>query len=234
MTLTFCPHRRACSRAGFTLIELLAVIAIIAVLAGIVIGVQAGITERQLESRAKGELATIAIALESFKAKYGDYPWLGPDTASADAGNFSVADRAAGGNSQDLYKVLAGQLIMVGDGGTSVDVRAPANQGTPLTDLGRLEAVGPTGSEYLVDPWGTPYYYYYIDEGAVGNRTSWKRPGFILLSAGPDTEFDPSAGGASLRDGELPADLSQFFSGGAANSEGAPQNLDNLIYGIEY
>lgn len=62
------------SRRGFTLLELLAVIAIIAILSGIVIGVGRRASESGKIARAKAELATIGAALEAYKRSYGDYP----------------------------------------------------------------------------------------------------------------------------------------------------------------
>lgn len=60
--------------AGFTLLELLAVIAIIAVLSGMVIGVGRRASERGKTARARVELAAISTALEDYKRTYGDFP----------------------------------------------------------------------------------------------------------------------------------------------------------------
>lgn len=61
-------------RRAFTLLELLAVITIIAILAGIVIGVGRRASEVGRVARAKAELAAIGSALEAYKRLYGDYP----------------------------------------------------------------------------------------------------------------------------------------------------------------
>ena len=68
------PSLRFSAIPGFTLLELLAVITIIAVLAGLVIGVGRRASEVGRVARAKAELAAIGSALETYKRTYGDYP----------------------------------------------------------------------------------------------------------------------------------------------------------------
>lgn len=59
---------------GFTLIELLVVVAIIAILAGLTLAAIGGINQRAARDRAKGEVAAIANALQSFQVQRGFYP----------------------------------------------------------------------------------------------------------------------------------------------------------------
>ena len=68
------PSGANSNRAGFTLLELLAVVGIIAILAGLVLGVGRHAIESGKISRAKCELTVLAAALESYKRSYGDYP----------------------------------------------------------------------------------------------------------------------------------------------------------------
>lgn len=60
--------------SAFTLLELLAVITVIAILAGIVIGASRRASEAGKTARAKAELAALGAALETYKRHYGDYP----------------------------------------------------------------------------------------------------------------------------------------------------------------
>ena len=72
---------RRTGNAGFTLIELMAVITIIVILAGLVVGGMGFVNERQAKERAKVQLALIAKALEEYKLDMGTYPPTG-DSAS--------------------------------------------------------------------------------------------------------------------------------------------------------
>lgn len=60
--------------AGFTLIEILLVVGVLGILAGITLGISSGIREHRREQQARGELAALAVALESYRAEHGDYP----------------------------------------------------------------------------------------------------------------------------------------------------------------
>lgn len=57
----------------FTLVELLAVIAIMAVLAGITIGIVPLINQNSADAKTRGIIKAIEVALENYKAKYGYY-----------------------------------------------------------------------------------------------------------------------------------------------------------------
>ncbi len=64
-------HRRP---DAFTLIELLVVISIIAVLAGLVVGLAPMANRRMKEARVRAELAALVSAIDAYKAKYGVFP----------------------------------------------------------------------------------------------------------------------------------------------------------------
>ena len=61
---------------GFTLIELLVVVAIIAIIATIALVNYQTAQSRANVSRVKGELATIALALEGYLVDFNDYPLM--------------------------------------------------------------------------------------------------------------------------------------------------------------
>ena len=62
------------NRNAFTLVELLTTITILAVLAGIALGVTKLVFTKAHESKNQALIKTIEIALEQYKTKYGYYP----------------------------------------------------------------------------------------------------------------------------------------------------------------
>lgn len=61
-------------RKGFTLVEMLVVITIIGMLSALITGAVMGALRAAKRSRIKTELGQVAIAVEDYKTKYGEYP----------------------------------------------------------------------------------------------------------------------------------------------------------------
>jgi len=78
--MTLVPPGANPARAAFTLLELLSVITIIALLAGIVLGVGRRAAESGKTARAKAELALLGAALEDYRRTQGDFPRTGDGT----------------------------------------------------------------------------------------------------------------------------------------------------------
>ncbi|MCM2275458.1 MAG: prepilin-type N-terminal cleavage/methylation domain-containing protein [Candidatus Didemnitutus sp.] len=166
---------------AFTLLELLAVIAIIAVLTGIVIGVGRRASTAGKVAQAKAELAVLSAALESYKRQYGDYPQAG-------AVNFALplTPIAADHANVRLYNALTGFY------GPKINELQPRGRefielvrfSTETADTGMATAALVSAPELnaLLDPWGNRYVYYYRS----GSGATWTQPGYVLYSVGPD------------------------------------------------
>ncbi len=194
------PVRRDRCASAFTLIELLTVMAIIAVLSAMTLGLVAAAKQRASIARAKSELAHFAQALEEYRRHYGDYP----QTGSAQHATPVIA--ATIGTTQAealLFNALTGVF------GPSRFTSADRLNGPVLVDVAKLsvEAVlvaatfaVPSGAppqkntvaNSFLDPWGRRYQYYYRAAAPVspaGTTTvanAWLAAGYILYSLGPD------------------------------------------------
>ena len=74
--------------SGFTLVELMTVIAIIAVLAGLILGVAGYAMRKADQSRAMADMEKIMNALEEYRLAYGSYP---TNTMANNSGNWVSA-----------------------------------------------------------------------------------------------------------------------------------------------
>lgn len=146
-------------RSGFTLIELLAVITIIVILAGIVVGGMKFAQEKQAREKAKLQVSLIGKALEEYKLDNGSYP---------------AADNAMGtGQSNLLYKAL----YWDGASDTTKTKKIYLAELDPAnTKQGWVDGTG--ANALIKDPWGSEYRY------RTGN--SAVNPDFDFWSVGKD------------------------------------------------
>jgi len=188
----FRTRRASHAVAGLTLIELLAVIGIIGLLAAITFGLARGVQERAGIGKARVEIAAIAQALEAYKLQYGDYPQTD--------------------NPATMLQSLIGRRGPTG----------AAITGRPLIEMGKFATVNDSDpftvpQAVLMDPFGKSYNYAYKSPAG-----SWKNPGFVLFSTGPDGALE----------GTLPADgiLTAAFES-AYNTGTRTGNPDNIYHG---
>jgi prepilin-type N-terminal cleavage/methylation domain-containing protein len=187
-------RRRSDVVRGFTLIELLAVIAVIAILAAFAVGAIRGARERTNIARARGELATLATALEEFKRRYGDYPQTGEFTQATATPTLVTTGPGVQTAQAKLFNALTG--VFGARGFTNSD----RLNGPNLLDVGKFSLNGNLTNQFLVpvtnapnppakleqnvcllDPWGRRYLYYYRN---ARNPGQWQAPGYVLFSAG--------------------------------------------------
>lgn len=177
------PSRR--HPAAFSLIELMAVITIIVILAGIVVGGMGYVSEKQARDKARVQIALLSKAIEEYKLDMGNYPGataaFGGDAATDINGDFST--------------VLYNALFYEGWQYTNPDT-PPDDWGTRATKiylpeldprnskLGWVDPVTgtppppPPASVPIKDPWGNNYRY--------RKGTNAQNPDFDLWSHGKD------------------------------------------------
>lgn len=122
---------RRFSQPGFTLIEVLVVIAVVAILAAITLGISSGARDKAAQDRARSELAVLSTALERYRAVYGAYPQVEQ-------------------NDTTLYQALSGPRTPTG----ATDDRAPfiTLAGLVLSE-GEDAIVDPWGQPYEYVPF---------------------------------------------------------------------------------
>ena len=184
---------------AFTLIEMMAVITIIVILAGIVIGGMGYVSEKQARDKAKVQIALLSKAFEEFKLDTGRYPGDDENTPSAGTGvtaqlyndlfyegyDYNKQDpppatweKTIGGvNVPKATKIYLPELDPTSSKQGWVD---PVTGSNPV----------PPASTTIKDPWGQEYRY--------RKGTNAQNPDFDLWSIGkdgksvPDTASDSS------------------------------------------
>ncbi|MEM6886079.1 MAG: prepilin-type N-terminal cleavage/methylation domain-containing protein [Verrucomicrobiota bacterium] len=157
------------SNRGFTLIELLAVMVIIGILVGLVLGVSGVMKQKAAKSRAIAEIALLESALNDYNIDNGTYPsWDGITGSAVYTGNPSgysanLIDSTASEGQRSLFEQLVGRR--------NYDASATANGTQYLRDIKESQS-GRVGEDaYFTDPFGFPYGYRF-DASASGAAKS--------------------------------------------------------------
>ena len=115
---------------GFTLVELLTVIAIIAVLAGILMPALSSAMRKAYEGKARSAISSLEVAISMYETDFGAYP---PDGGSPYT------------NNANMIELLRGAGVVT----NNVNWRGPYME-FRQKDL---------ANAVFIDPWDTPYYY---------------------------------------------------------------------------
>ena len=165
------PSRR--HPAAFTLIELMAVITIIVILAGLVVGGMGYVNEKQARNKAQVQIQLLSKGLEEYKMDNGTYP----PTSNSSSGT---------GYSDDLYKALFWDSDKDNKGvGQDDDQKIYLSELDPANNKQGWISGSGAGAK-IFDPWGKEYRYRSATDakGKVNDNTY--NPDFDLWSAGKD------------------------------------------------
>jgi prepilin-type N-terminal cleavage/methylation domain-containing protein len=144
------PTRR--SAPGFTLLELLAVMGIIALLAGLLIGISRYASQQALKAKARSQLQQIAQALELYKNDHGLYPITAANATKTNRISHTW-DSGTTNNNLTLYTLLTGYRATNGPPSAS-----PGRN--YYRELVRQQLQTRNGTNYFVDPFGNPWGYF--------------------------------------------------------------------------
>ena len=191
-------RRPSSRRPGFTLIELLVVITIIGILAGITFGLFRAANISRNKSKSVGDIQAIAMACQSYRKTYGDYPCS--QSGTDERFRRDLLDQLLGrrvlrfttpGLPPTLTEIPVGgtmrSFLSLGDVGTNDD--------TAIGDVTGWRGGATAACREFVDAWGNPYDYRYKVLVSAARYAEWKSPNYLFVSAGanfvePATEGD--------------------------------------------
>jgi general secretion pathway protein G len=199
--------------AGFTLVELLAVIAIIAVLAGILLPTLTAVRASALRAQTRVRFIQWTAALEQYRQEYGCYPALGVDGRLATAADTLQFIRTLSGRNPDGAAVASAADL----NGNLKRLAFCAFTGSELYDPDSPEGVADlNGNELLRDAFGNIEIGVLVDRNGDGLiRLDDDGPAPAVQAARGGGAFAPSA--ADLPPGGVRAGV-LFYSAGRGTS----------------
>lgn len=127
---------------AFTLIELLIVIAIIAILVGLLFPAFKAVQNQARQVQAKNDLTQIVNAVNAFYTDYGKYPLATDDSTISNNADLFYTLRAVSAGANLNNAVNPRQVVFI-------------NPPNVKTTASPRSGIGSDGQYY--DPWGTPY-----------------------------------------------------------------------------
>ena len=161
------------SLLGFTLLEMVIVVAIIALLAGILVPVAINQVDEAQETRAIGDVKAIANALLLYKKDTGVWP-------TNRRMLYTDGNRAQSENGWE-------------NPGNAEHVERPLRTNQPAA----VGWSGPYMTSFAADPWGNRYVVEIRGVTSAGNPYAW------VASAGPDGQFQTDRSDTELQGDDI-------------------------------
>jgi general secretion pathway protein G len=183
-------------QAAFTLIELMAVITIIVILAGLVVGGMGFVSERQAKEKAKVQIALLSKALEDYKLDMGTYPSTTDKTGSLTAAGTSTSSILYQALFKEGYDYTSSTTPPTNwDVKKATKIYLPALDPTSSTQGWVTKPAGtnppPPATSTVVDPWGSQYCYRTAVKADGSANAATQNPDFDLWSMGKDGKSKP-------------------------------------------
>lgn len=134
---------------SFTLVELMAVVAIIGILAGLVLGGAGVVRQRAARGQAKAEIAAVEAGLARYQMDFGAYP--------VPSNNISISGNSYAANPSTYTS--AGQTLFTNLWGAATYATTTGG-GKQYLNV-KPSMVNTSGVNYFIDPWGYAYGYYW-------------------------------------------------------------------------
>jgi len=158
--------------SAFTLMEMLTVMAVIAILASLIVAVNAFAHKKAATARAQGEIKTMGAACENYKGDFAGYPRDIPKDPKDESVTDKLDPRDDGDPTKGKYEDACLYLYkcLSGDAKPGTDATRPANRtdkpdGKPETKgycefrPDQLDKNSKGEIKFIVDPFGNSYGY---------------------------------------------------------------------------
>ena len=136
------------SPAAFTLIEMLTVMAVIAILASILLSLNGLVQRKGALARARGEIAAMSAACESYKSDFGVYPEDSTDDPAVDPDTVKLCPLRDGDPTKPIYRDANVVLYKALSG----DAKKGANPEPPATRTDKPDGRAETKPYYEFRP----------------------------------------------------------------------------------